>query len=392
MIIGVSSIIRKGILYMEIYIVKSGDTIDSIAESLDIDVNQLIYDNQLIYPYELAVGQALLVNRNVREATRSISVSGYAYPFISPWVLNQTLPYLSELPIFSYGFTAEGELIPPSYGDDEPLIAAAINYSVQPILTLTPFGPDGRFNNRLINSVVNNVEYRDNLIQNLLEIMNIKGYVGVDVDFEYILPEDRDAFTEFVGELADVMRANGYHTSVALAPKISKDQKGLLYEGKDYQALGEIADHVLLMTYEWGYTYGPPMAVAPLNQVRRVVEYAITEISPDKIDLGIPNYGYDWPLPYERGETKAETIGNIQAIRIAVENGAVIYFDEVAKSPYFNYVRDGIEHEVWFEDVRSLQAKFDLIKEYELRGAGYWTIMQWFRANWQLLYNNFYHI
>lgn len=392
MIIGVSSIIRKGILYMEIYIVKSGDTIDSIAESLDIDVNQLIYDNQLIYPYELAVGQALLVNRNVREATRSISVSGYAYPFISPWVLNQTLPYLSELPIFSYGFTAEGELIPPSYGDDEPLIAAAINYSVQPILTLTPFGPDGRFNNRLINSVVNNVEYRDNLIQNLLEIMNIKGYVGVDVDFEYILPEDRDAFTEFVGELADVMRANGYHTSVALAPKISKDQKGLLYEGKDYQALGEIADHVLLMTYEWGYTYGPPMAVAPLNQVRRVVEYAITEISPDKIDLGIPNYGYDWPLPYERGETKAETIGNIQAIRIAVENGAVIYFDEVAKSPYFNYVRDGFEHEVWFEDVRSLQAKFDLIKEYELRGAGYWTIMQWFRANWQLLYNNFYHI
>lgn len=392
MIIGVSSIIRKGILYMEIYIVKSGDTIDSIAESLDIDVNQLIYDNQLIYPYELAVGQALLVNRNVREATRSISVSGYAYPFISPWVLNQTLPYLSELPIFSYGFTAEGELIPPSYGDDEPLIAAAINYSVQPILTLTPFGPDGRFNNRLINSVVNNVEYRDNLIQNLLEIMNIKGYVGVDVDFEYILPEDRDAFTEFVGELADVMRANGYHTSVALAPKISKDQKGLLYEGKDYQALGEIADHVLLMTYEWGYTYGPPMAVAPLNQVRRVVEYAITEISPDKIDLGIPNYGYDWPLPYERGLTKAETIGNIQAIRIAVENGAVIYFDEVAKSPYFNYVRDGIEHEVWFEDVRSLQAKFDLIKEYELRGAGYWTIMQWFRANWQLLYNNFYHI
>ena len=392
MIIGVSSIIRKGILYMEIYIVKSGDTIDSIAESLDIDVNQLIYDNQLIYPYELAVGQALLVNRNVREATRSISVSGYAYPFISPWVLNQTLPYLSELPIFSYGFTAEGELIPPSYGDDEPLIAAAINYSVQPILTLTPFGPDGRFNNRLINSVVNNVEYRDNLIQNLLEIMNKKGYVGVDVDFEYILPEDRDAFTEFVGELADVMRANGYHTSVALAPKISKDQKGLLYEGKDYQALGEIADHVLLMTYEWGYTYGPPMAVAPLNQVRRVVEYAITEISPDKIDLGIPNYGYDWPLPYERGLTKAETIGNIQAIRIAVENGAVIYFDEVAKSPYFIYVRDGIEHEVWFEDVRSLQAKFDLIKEYELRGAGYWTIMQWFRANWQLLYNNFYHI
>ena len=148
---------------------------------------------------------------------------------------------------------------------------------------------------------------------------------------------------------------------------------------------------MLLMTYEWGYTYGPPMAVAPINQVRRVVEYALTEIPADKIDLGIPNYGYDWPLPYERGVTKATTIGNVQAVRIAVEQGAEIRFNELAESPYFNYVSDdGVEHEVWFEDVRSMQAKFNLIREYDLRGCGYWQIMQWFRANWLLLQNQFY--
>ena len=163
-----------------------------------------------------------------------------------------------------------------------------------------------------------------------------------------------------------------------------------MYEGKDYRALGEIADHVLLMTYEWGYTYGPPMAVAPLNQVRRVVEYAISEIPAEKIDLGIPNYGYDWPLPYERGVTKAATINNVQAVRIAVENGAEIYFNDEWQSPYFTYVRDKTEHEVWFEDVRSLRSKFGLIEEYSLRGCGYWTIMQWFRANWLLLENEFF--
>ncbi len=132
------------------------------------------------------------------------------------------------------------------------------------------------------------------------------------------------------------------------------------------------------------------MAVAPLNQVRRVVEYALTQIPAEKIDLGIPNYGYDWPLPYVRGTTKAATINNIQAIRIAVAYGAEIHFDEVAESPYFNYWDNGVEHEVWFEDVRSLLGKFEMIREYGLRGCGYWQIMQWFRANWLLLQNQFY--
>ena len=375
---------------MEIYVVQPGDTIDSIALALGVSAEQLIYDNQLIYPYELAVGQALFVDRNTRNATRAISVSGYAYPFISPWVLEQTLPFLSELPIFSYGFTAEGELLPPAYGDDTWMIAEAMRFGTQPVLTLTPFGPDGNFNNRLIHSVVNNEAYKNNLIQNLLNTMDEKGYEGVDIDFEYILASDRDAFTAFVWEVAETMRANGYHTSVALAPKTSSEQTGLLYEGKDYRALGEAADHVLLMTYEWGYTYGPPMAVAPIHQVRRVVEYALTQIPSEEINLGIPNYGYDWPLPYVRGVTKATTINNVQAVRIAIAQGAVIQFDELSQSPFFTYISEGTEHEVWFEDVRSLQEKFNLIKEYSLRGCGYWQIMQWFRANWLLLRNNFY--
>ena len=375
---------------MEIYVVQPGDTIDSIALALGVSAEQLIYDNQLIYPYELAVGQALFVDRNTRNATRAISVSGYAYPFISPWVLEQTLPFLSELPIFSYGFTAEGELLPPAYGDDTWMIAEAMRFGTQPVLTLTPFGPDGNFNNRLIHSVVNNEAYKNNLIQNLLNTMDEKGYEGVDIDFEYILASDRDAFTAFVWEVAETMRANGYHTSVALAPKTSSEQTGLLYEGKDYRALGEAADHVLLMTYEWGYTYGPPMAVAPIHQVRRVVEYALTQIPSEKINLGIPNYGYDWPLPYVRGVTKATTINNVQAVRIAIAQGAVIQFDELSQSPFFTYISEGTEHEVWFEDVRSLQEKFNLIKEYSLRGCGYWQIIQWFRANWLLLRNNFY--
>lgn len=131
------------------------------------------------------------------------------------------------------------------------------------------------------------------------------------------------------------------------------------------------------------------MAVAPIFQVRRVLDYAVTEIPREKIRLGIPNYGYDWPLPYQRGVTKAKTIGNVEAVQIAVLQGAEILFDEMSQSPYFYYESDGIWHEVWFEDVRSMQAKFDLIREYGLNGAGYWQIMQFFRANWLLLDSQF---
>lgn len=375
---------------MDIYVVQPGDSVDRIASYYGREPAEIIFDNQLIYPYRLAVGQALFIRGGVRTPDRTIFVNGYAYPFISRWVLEQTLPYLSTLSVFSYGFTAEGYLIPPLW-NDEPLIAAAKGLGTIPILVLTPFGADGQFNNLLISAIVNNPAYAENLIQNLLVTMEQKGYGGVDIDFEFILASDRDKFTAFVRNVADTMRANGYRTSVALAPKTSADQQGLLYEGKDYRALGEAADSVLLMTYEWGYTFGPPMAVAPVNQVRRVVEYAVTEIPPGKIDLGIPNYGYDWPLPFERGVTRATTVGNVQAVSIAVREGVEIQFDALAQSPFFRYrAEDGIEHEVWFEDVRSLQAKFNLIKEFGLRGCGYWQIMQWFRANWLLLYENFY--
>lgn len=174
---------------MDIYVVKYGDSIERIANELGVDAETLIYDNQLVYPYELAVGQALLVNRYTRNASGSISTGGYAYPFINSWVLEQTLPFLSELYVFSYGFTAQGELLPPAYGEDDWMIAEALRFGTRPVLTLTPFDENGNFNNQLIHSVVNNPDYGKHLISNLLQTMYGKGYQGVDIDFEYILAD-----------------------------------------------------------------------------------------------------------------------------------------------------------------------------------------------------------
>lgn len=374
---------------MEIYIVKQGDTVDLIASYYNVPVSSIIYDNQLVYPYPLAIGQALIINTGETAAAfYPASVGGYAYPFIDRSVLSETLSYLTNLYVFSYGFTTEGELIFPTL-DDTFMVTAAKDAGVSPILTLTPFGVDGRFNNFLITTLVNSEEVIQALLDNLLSVLSEKGFEGVNIDFEYILPEDRIPFADFVARTREFLSPYGYHVSVALAPKTSDNQPGLLYEGKDYALLGAAADSVLLMTYEWGYTYGPPMAVAPINKVREVVDYAVTRIDPAKIDLGIPNYGYDWTLPFVQGTSAARVVGNVEAAQLAAETGVPIQFDETAMSPFFHYEKDGLQHEVWFEDVRSLREKFSLLPAYGLRGMGYWQIMRLFRANWLLLTDTF---
>ena len=377
---------------MDIYVVQAGDNVDSIAAKYQIPATALVYDNQIEQPYRLAIGQALFISTREEVNRRwPLYVSGYAYPFIQPTVLAETAQWITELYVFSYGFTEDGDLVPPAT-DDTWMIPVIWQEGARPVLTLTPLGPDGFFNNNLITALFENPHAQENLITQLKAVMKEKSYGGLDIDFEYIAADDRLGFVEFVHTMTESMNASGYRVTVALAPKTSAEQRGILYEGMDYKLLGAVANRVMLMTYEWGYTYGPPMAVAPIDQVRRVVEYAVSVIPKDKISMGIPNYGYDWPLPYEQGVTQAKTISNLEAVQIAIDHGAEIQFDETAQSPYFHYWEDGIEHEVWFEDVRSLKAKFDLIREFDLSGAGYWQFMNYFRVNWLLMQTMFYTI
>lgn len=368
---------------MFIYIVKEGDTLIRISNSFGIPMEDIIWANQLEYPYYLVIGQSLLLLTEPIQEYRKLFANGFAYPFINSWILEETLPYLSELSIFSYGFTPEGELLPPALPVDW-MLETALSYGCTPILTLTPFGPDGTFSNQLIHNMLFDENAQDTLIQHLYEEVQYNDYGGINVDFEYILAEDRDLFTEFVRKLTTIIEDIGGEVTVDLAPKTSDTQQGLLYEGKDYRALGEAATRVFVMTYEWGYTYGPPMAVAPLNKVKEVLDYATSVIPLERITMGIPNYGYDWELPFVRGETKATTIGNIEAVQIAMAHGASIYYDDTAQSPFFHYVVGNVTHEVWFEDARSILAKYRLLQSYPLFGFGCWQIMRLFRPMWLL--------
>lgn len=423
---------------MLIHIVRPGDSVYRIALEYDVPMSQIILANDLEHAARLAVGQALVIQFpgqthtvragetasgiarrygiSLRQLYRNnpilggdpalypgqtlviaydsipqetLSVNGYAYPYINPALLRSVLPYLSGLTPFTYGFTPDGNLVEL---DDRALIAAAMQGGVAPLMHLSTLTEEGGFSNALAHTIFTDTAARTTLIEQVVNTIREKEYRGLDVDFEYVYAEDAGAYANFLRQLSDRLNPLGYPVIAALAPKISADQRGTLYEGHDFRAIGAAVDQVLLMTYEWGYTYGPPMAVAPLPNVRQVVEYALSEIPASKIWLGVPAYGYDWPLPFIEGKSKAQSISPQQAVERAVQYGVQIQYSTYAQAPWYRY-RDtsGVEHEVWFEDARSIQAKLALISEYGLIGPGYWNLMRPFPQNWRVL-NALYHI
>ena len=356
--------------------VKEGDTLYSISQRTGIPVNALLRNNPilrgvpLIYP-----GQTLTLTLEGNARGREIVVNGYVYPFIEEEVLRRVLPYLTYMTVFTYGFRADGSLIEAS---DERILEIAKGYDVGAILLISTLDEDGSFNNELPNRLFDDPEAEDRLIDALIAVAEEKGYRGVEVDFEYLYAEDAARYAAFLGKLKRALTAAGFLLFVALAPKVAADQPGLLYEGHDYRAIGAVADYVILMTYEWGYRFGPPGAVAPIPNVERVIRYAVSEIPPEKILVGVPNYGYDWPLPFVAGETEAKSLSNVEAVAEADRRGAPIQYDTTDGAPYFNYYEDGVQHVVWFENAESVADKLALTEEYGLAGISIWNTLRWF--------------
>ena len=303
-------------------------------------------------------------------------VNGYAYPSITPGTLQWWLPRLTWLSSFSYGFTGDGEL---ANLQDYNLIEPARAVGVKTLMVLTTMDENGMFNDNIAIEVFNNPAAEENLINNIERNIKDKGMNGVDFDFEYLDADYADDYVQLVARTRERLSPQGYLTTVALAPKTSVDQPGLLYQGHDYAGMGQAADYCLLMTYEWGYTYGPPMPVSPINNVRRVIEFGITQIPAEKILMGMSNYGYDWALPFVEGESRAEKLTNYQAEARAAYYGVPIQYDEEAQAPFFTYTApDGTEHIVWFENEQSWTARLALVEEYGLAGVSIWNIMNIF--------------
>ena len=342
-----------------LHTVRAGETLSSIARDYDLSVRTLLRRNFFLHGRELLrEGDVLAIDYADEAPLGTLGVNAYAYPYIGGELLDSVLPYLTYLTPFTYGITPAGVLAPP----------------------------EGNFSSENAAALLQNDRAQSALLAEILQTMAKKGYYGLDVDFEYVPPELREDYAAFVCRLREALNAEGKPVVAALAPKTSAQQRGLLYEAHDYALLSKAANAVFLMTYEWGYTYGEPQAIAPLPQVRAVLDYALSVTAGENIFLGAPLYAYDWPLPYEKGRTRAETFSSQAAVARARLVGAEIEFDETAHSPCYHYFdKMRREHVVWFEDARSLRAKIALAAEKGLQGIGFWQAGRELTQAWPLL-------
>lgn len=366
------------------HIVWPGDTLWAMSEHYGVSVDQLAQVNDLAHPSQLTVGMTLRIPRPMRPVTE---MNAYITDMDEQGAaevlkLGRHFTYLSP---FMYSVREDGTLT--ALNDERVREAARMN-DVAPLLVLTNF-QNSSFDSDLAAMILRDPSVQDTLIANILDTMRMKRYSGLNIDFEYVYPEDREHYNDFLRKLVARLHPEGYTVSTALAPKESGDQQGLLYEAHDYTAHGEIVDFVIIMTYEWGWAGGRPWAIAPINKMRDVLDYAVTVIPKDKIMMGIPLYGRDWRIPWEQG-TFARTVSPVEAVQLAVRYGATIQYHDTYQAPFFRYTdENGQEHEVWFEDARSMQAKYQLIKDYQLRGGSYWVLGSPFPQNWPVLQDNF---
>lgn len=431
--------IRKGGTVIQIHVVQVGETITGISQSYGVNPQVVIDANQLSNPNQLVVGQALVIpivgsyywvqpgdslwsisqrfglNYNTLAqinginpnqvlpvglrlyippiAKRDAEINAYLEPTgetVSEALLNSAKeagPSLTYLAPFSYQVRRDGTLDPmPLNGIPE--VSRETNTSLMMVVTNLE---EGAFSGELAREILQSSAVQDQLLNNIIaEARRIGRFTDIHFDFEFLPPDQREAYNNFLRKARDRLHAEGFMISTALAPKVSGEQSGQWYEAHDYPAHGEIVDFVVLMTYEWGYSGGPPMPVSPINEVERVINYAISVMPANKIMMGQNLYGYDWTLPFVPGGEYARVISPQRAIDIARQYNAQILYNYVAQAPHFNYVdSEGRTHEVWFEDARSIQAKINLVKRLGLRGISYWKLGLPFPQNWLLIGENF---
>lgn len=370
-----------------LYTVKYGDTLWSIAQMYGVPLIELMSLNRLINPNLIYPGIRLTIPQKPRPA---IEVNAYTYVFGGGSdipTLENYIDNLTYITPFSYNVGEDGRL---AEINDEQVIQFAISSNVIPMMSIINFS----FNNRgdeIAHTVLNDIYIINKLLDDIIYTMKEKGYRGLNVVFRNILPEDIEAYNNFLQMASSMLHAEGFFISTTLVPNHDKEQNILIFKDSDYDldAHGIILDFVIFLVNDWTVRDIYPGAISPVNNIRSILDKAISSIPREKILLDYEIYARDWVIPSD-GSGQVEPVSVQEAMNRALRNNVRIQYDEISQAPFYFYKdNEGRIHEVWFEDARSAQAKFDLVKEYRIRGISFWSLGYYFPQKWYLLEDNF---
>ncbi|NMA54889.1 MAG: LysM peptidoglycan-binding domain-containing protein [Firmicutes bacterium] len=378
---------RSGASFVR-YLVRPGDTMFLIAQRYGISLAELIGANALARPDLIYPGQALAIPRSFPSAPplepepaptpelpqdgQGFDVVGYFVEYYSgdnlSW--NSFTTYkdaISTAAAFSYQINWDGSVSGQAYSR---LLREAKAAGKSVLALVHNISGGGNFDRNLIHAILSNPALRSTAVANICRTVRSGGYAGVNIDFEDVPTYDRQLYTAFVRELAAELQPGGYQVTLSVPAKTWDDPQNAWSGAFDYRALGEIADAIMIMTYDEHWSGGSAGPVASLGWVKQVVDYAASVIPPEKIRLGIAAYGYDWPLGGYGGRAVTAT----EAVALAQRYGATIEWDHASQCPYFTYWPGNYARRVWFENAASTAAKLDLCRQYNLGGVAIWRL------------------
>ncbi|MCZ8515191.1 glycosyl hydrolase family 18 protein [Paenibacillus filicis] len=348
------------------YIVQPGDSLYAISQISFIPIPSLRSANRLQSDV-LTVGMRLVLPSRIKYPSEGLSYLLPATPEQTEETARNFSTYNTYYGIFEYHITEGGNL--STLDNDESAIRASRKYHVAPLATITNLTPAG-FSPELTRQVLNSPTLRNELINNIYTLVKDKNFAGVNIDFERVSEDERDLYTGFLKQLSERLKPEDYYISVALPVKRTENE----YRGYDYGGIGSVVDFVFIMAYDFHEAHSDPGPVAPIDEIRKTLDYAIQKMSSHKIIVGVPRYGYDWTIA-NGSVISGKAVSVATATETASKYEVPILYSIQYQQPYFSYWDlDGRRHIVWFEDARARAAKFQLFIDYKLRGVGAWQL------------------
>lgn len=416
---------------MVIHVVQSGETVQSLAEYYGISVDKLIQDNGLNSPYNLDVGQSLVIVKpeiiyTVQEGDTLENIANYynisliqllannpylsdreylypgdtivisytrkglltthgnTVPTINKTTLRKTLPYLTYISVLNYTATNSGDII--SYYDDTEIIQISKAYGVAPLMLLTTLTIQGEANLVVDYDILLSEDFQNRQIENILTILNSKGYFGLNLSLQYISLTNIQLYEDYFIKVTNRLNSEGYQVFVTINPNINIVNNEVAFQKVDYSIINRLAQNIIFTSYEWAYSINPPSPITSVYQTELFLNYILNFIPSSKIIIGIATLGYDWELPYATGISEVNVISFDNVNELANDYRAIIQFDNVSQTPYFTYTTgDAINHVVWFINSQTINAMLDLVSKYNLKGISIWNITVFNPQLWTII-------
>ena len=352
----------------QLYTVQAGDTFYKIALKFNISLPSLIATNPGVDPNKLRIEQQIRIPRTQPKPVLTRSVGGW----IPYWLQTQAFrsvqnhpDMFNNLSPFWYEVTRLGEIIKYSGAEDNTILSFARTHGIRMIPLIA-----NAFSSEQISAVLNDPIIRQNHINNIVRLLNQLNYDGIDINYENLFVRDKEVFVLFLQELKVALTTIGKQLVVTVHAKPDDFGDWSGSEAHDYLGIGQAADVVRIMGYDFHWFGGEPGSIAPADWIAKVLAYAVSTIPKNKIVLGVPTYGYDWPLG--QGQ-QGKGITYNYAISTASRYNAPI-IENAQQGPHFTYTANEVVHEVWFIDATSFATLLDLVNYYDINGIVIWYL------------------